>query len=163
MGTYSVSHGDLDPAKTLGNPLFSSCSYGFSERFNVYDKYYYKAVFFNTLHFTRVTMNKFKLILGIVVLVPSIAVPQNAPKNTQAERNMPVECDSTEKIMTALKDQFKETPLMVGKSTTKKSYTSIWGNPETKTFTVLTTRGDVTCVLDVGTDLEVVINSDKSV
>jgi hypothetical protein len=108
-------------------------------------------------------MNKFKLILGIVVLVPSIAVPQNAPKNTQAERNMPVECDSTEKIMTALKDQFKETPLMVGKSTTKKSYTSIWGNPETKTFTVLTTRGDVTCVLDVGTDLEVVINSDKSV
>ena len=29
MGTYSVSHGDLDPAKTLGNPLFGSSSYGF--------------------------------------------------------------------------------------------------------------------------------------
>jgi hypothetical protein len=108
-------------------------------------------------------MNKLNLILGIVILVPSIAIPQDAQKNTQIERNMSVECDSTEKIMTALRDQFKEIPIMVGKSATKKSYTSIWGNPETKTFTILTTRGDVTCVLDVGTDLEVVIDPDKSV
>jgi hypothetical protein len=110
-------------------------------------------------------MNKLNLILGIVILIPSIAIPQNTPKKQppKTERTVSVECDSTEKVMTALRDQFKEIPIMVGKSVIKQSYTSIWGNPDTKTFSVVTTKGDITCVLDVGTDLEVVINSDKSV
>ena len=110
-------------------------------------------------------MNKLNLIFGIVILIPSIAVTQTVPKkqSQKTERTVPVECDSTEKVMTALKNQFKEIPLMVGKSVIKQSYTSIWGNPDTKTFSVVTTKGDITCVLDVGTDLEVVINPDKSV
>lgn len=113
-------------------------------------------------------MNKLHLLFGLVILVPAIAVTQpiprkQQPKSAQTEKTIPLECDSTEKIMTALRDQFKEIPLMVGKSLTKQSYTSIWGNPQTKSYTVITTKGDVTCVLDVGDNLEVVINPDKSV
>jgi hypothetical protein len=113
-------------------------------------------------------MNKLNLIFGIVVLVPSIAIPQNTlkvkkQKAVQVEQTLPVICDSTEVIMSALQDRFKEIPVIAGKSTARQSYTSVWGNPETKSFTIVTTRGDVTCVLDVGTNLEVILPSGTEV
>jgi hypothetical protein len=73
----------------------------------------------------------------------------------QDQREFNVTCDSTEKIMNALKEQFKEIPIAVGIShDSVNSITSIWLNPETSTFTIVQSYKEISCVLVTGQDFD---------
>lgn len=77
----------------------------------------------------------------------------------QEKRTIPTICDKTETIVATLKNKYQEVPVMAGvNSDGTKSVMSVWGNPETKSYTVLLSKGDITCVLSVGEKLEVVLN-----
>jgi hypothetical protein len=73
----------------------------------------------------------------------------------EEQRGFAVSCDSTEKIMTILKEQFKEIPIAVGIShDSVNSITSIWLNPETGSFTIVQSHKEMSCVLVTGQDFD---------
>lgn len=66
-----------------------------------------------------------------------------------------VQCGSTESIITELTKDFKETPIIMGKATDNvNSVMSLWVNTSTGAWTLLSTKKETSCVLGVGTDLE---------
>lgn len=79
-------------------------------------------------------------------------------------RTFRVVCDKTETIMSSLKEKYNEVPIIAGKRLNSvKSTISVWGNPETNTFTILDTHGDTSCVLAVGTDITVLLKEGESI
>lgn len=74
----------------------------------------------------------------------------------EEHRRFNVTCDSTEVLITALKEQYKEIPVAVGISRDSvNSITSIWMNPETNSFTILQSHKDMSCVIVIGSDFEI--------
>ena len=54
-------------------------------------------------------------------------------------------------------------PIVIGKGLGSEQHMiSFWGNPNTRTFTVVDTFGDTSCILGVGTDIEIVDNGPKT-
>jgi hypothetical protein len=88
----------------------------------------------------------------------------NLNAHTEEYRGFRVVCDKTETIISSLKEKYNEVPLIAGKRTNSvKSTISVWGNPETNTFSVLDTHGDTTCVLAVGTDITILLKEGESI
>lgn len=98
-------------------------------------------------------MNKMYLLIGLLLSNPlqSIAASE--------QRLTPVICDKTKVIIDSLSLQFKEITILAGMGIGpyKNHIISVWGNPETKTFTVIDTMGDTTCVLTAGDNIEVLL------
>lgn len=66
-------------------------------------------------------------------------------------------CDDTKKIVNTLKQTFKEMPFVFGKTNdAAKSVMSLWVNPTTKSWTIVATKKDTTCVIGVGDNFELV-------
>ena len=98
--------------------------------------------------------NRLAIVVGCTFLVAYTAYAY-----AQEKRTIPTVCDKTETVISTLKNKYSEIPIMAGVSADpSKSIVSIWGNPETKSYTILATKGDVTCVLSVGEKLEVLLN-----
>jgi hypothetical protein len=76
--------------------------------------------------------------------------------NSHAEKvQLELQCGKTEAIITELTKDFKETPIIMGKAIDNvNSVMSLWVNTSTGAWTLLSTKKDTTCVLGVGTDLE---------
>lgn len=70
-------------------------------------------------------------------------------------------CDDTKKIVNTLKQTFKEMPFAYGKTNdAAKSVMSLWINPTTKSWTIVTTKKDISCVVGVGDNFELVSYKD---
>lgn len=83
---------------------------------------------------------------------------------TEEYRGVRIVCDKTETIMSSLKEKYNEVPIIAGKRlNSTKSTISVWGNPETSTFTILDTNGDMTCVLAVGNDITILLKEGESI
>ena len=62
-------------------------------------------------------------------------------------------CYDTTQLIKELSVTFKETPLIFGKTTDAASTTvSFWVNPVTKTWTIVATKDEISCVIGVGTE-----------
>ena len=86
--------------------------------------------------------------------------------NTVAEeyRSFRVVCDKTETIVASLKEKYKELPIIAGRRlSSSKSTISVWGNPETETFTILDSLGDQSCVLAVGNDITILLKEGEGI
>ena len=84
--------------------------------------------------------------------------------HAQESRGFNVLCDKTEIIISKLQEKYKEVPLIAGRSLNSvRSTISVWGNPETETFTILDTHGDMSCVLAVGTDITILLKEGESI
>lgn len=86
--------------------------------------------------------------------------------NSTAEeyRSFKVFCDKTETIISQLKEKHKELPIIAGtRLSSSKSTISVWGNPETETFTILDSLGDQSCVLAVGTDVTILLKEGEGI
>lgn len=82
----------------------------------------------------------------------------------QERRTMGVFCAKTEEVLSSLRGKYKEIPLIAGKSLNSTGSTiSIWGNPETETFTILDTHGDTTCILGAGTNITILLKEGESI
>lgn len=73
-------------------------------------------------------------------------------------------CDKTSTIMNTLRKEYKELPFSFGKANDEAGSTmSLWINPTTKTWTILATKKEVTCVIGTGQDFKLVPYDKKTV
>jgi hypothetical protein len=96
------------------------------------------------------------LVFGLLLVCATISAQ---PKNKPAEKPNTLElfCDDTDKIAKLLVEEYKEVPIVVGSTdNTYGSVMTLWTNPETRTWTILITKKDKSCVLDTGGKFEVV-------
>lgn len=66
-------------------------------------------------------------------------------------------CDDTKFIATELRDKYKEVPVISGKPNDIAGSTmTIWMNPITESWTIVTTKEDYSCIIGVGEKLKVI-------
>lgn len=95
-------------------------------------------------------MNKIYLLIGILCIAPTLS---NAEQHS-----VPFEviCDDTTKIVNTLRNEYKEIVILSAKGTgSSQHFYTVWGNPETKTSTIVDTYGPTSCILGIGIDIEV--------
>lgn len=92
---------------------------------------------------------------SMLLLLSSIA--SAAPVQTE----IPVICDDSKNIATFLVDKYKELPYVSG-ITQSGFLMSLWINAETKSWTILLTNQDKSCVVNAGADFSITLGKDKS-
>lgn len=70
--------------------------------------------------------------------------------NAQFQYDYPLLCDSTEKIIKSLVDNYKETLSWGGKHISDNSVYSLWINEKTGSWTLLKMTPETSCILGVG-------------
>jgi hypothetical protein len=87
------------------------------------------------------------------------------PAFSYAEQTiMPLEviCDDTQKIVNTLRNEYKEIVILAAKGAgSTQHFLTVWGNPETKTATIVDTYGPMSCIVGIGVDIEVMDYTDK--
>ena len=73
----------------------------------------------------------------------------------QFQYDYPLLCDSTEKIIKSLGDNYKETLTWAGRHTSDKSVYSLWTNEKVGSWTLLKMTSDVSCILGTGSESKV--------
>jgi hypothetical protein len=60
-------------------------------------------------------------------------------------------CDQTDTIVKNLKETYKEAPIIIGKASDEaKSVMTVWTNPTTKSWTIVATKSNISCIIGVG-------------
>ena len=96
------------------------------------------------------------LVFGFLFVCATIAA-QPRTKPVEKPNTLELFCDDTNKIAKLLVEEYKEVPIVVGSTdNTYGSVMTLWTNPETRTWTILVTKKDKSCVLDTGGKFEVV-------
>lgn len=88
-----------------------------------------------------------------------------APQASNAEEIITTQiyCDDTKKIVNTLRQTFREMPFVYGKTNDDaKSVMSLWINPTTKSWTIVATKKDTSCVIGVGDNFELVPYKDTT-
>ena len=88
------------------------------------------------------------LALAFLVCLPSLV-------NAQFQYNYPLLCDSTEKIIKSLGENYKETLTWGGKHSSDNSVYSLWTNEKVGSWTLLKMTSEVSCILGTGSDSKV--------
>lgn len=71
-----------------------------------------------------------------------------------------MQCDTTKKITNSLLSVYKENPIIIGvASDGASSIMTLWVNTSTKSWTILATKGDVSCVIGHGSELKLITSS----
>jgi len=66
-------------------------------------------------------------------------------------------CDKTEKVLSVLTQEFRETPFLIGKADDDAgSVMTFWVNAKNRTWTITATKKDTTCVIGYGDSVELV-------
>lgn len=98
------------------------------------------------------------LMIGILctgLLVSSSLAQQEI--NPPISINRDFTCYNTDKLVSELLTTHKESPFVVGRSDDQAGTTmSLWVNVATKTWTIIATNGEVSCVVGTGTELKLV-------
>ena len=64
-------------------------------------------------------------------------------------------CDKTTTVVKALREQHQEAPVLFGNANDRaNSVMSLWVNVNTETWTILTTKDDISCVIGVGENIK---------
>ena len=65
-------------------------------------------------------------------------------------------CDETTIVTKMLVENFKEIPIIMGKTNDEaNSVMSFWINPKTGTWTIVATKNQLSCVIGVGRNLQI--------
>lgn len=71
-------------------------------------------------------------------------------------------CDDTKEVAATLKEIFEESPILFGKTADQIGSTmSIWINSAEGSWTIVATKGDLSCVIGYGTNLKVISTKKK--
>lgn len=90
--------------------------------------------------------------IGMVFIAP---LASNAEL---VEHNIKIPCDDTAIIVNTLKKDYRELPFILGKANDiAGTIMSLWINPSSKSWTILSTKNDLTCIVGAGEKLEVII------
>lgn len=98
------------------------------------------------------------LVIGTVFLGPianSSIAQQPLKPITTIKRDFV--CFETEKLVRELATTHKETPLILGRTDDQAGTTmSMWVNPEKRTWTIVATLDEVSCLIGSGTEINLV-------
>ena len=73
--------------------------------------------------------------------------------------NIQLPCYNTKVLFDTLKKNYKESPILVGKADdVAKSTMTLWVNPIDDNWTIVATKGDLSCVVGTGTHFKVMPN-----
>ena len=73
--------------------------------------------------------------------------------------NIQLPCYNTKVLFDMLKKNYKESPILVGKADDiAKSTMTLWVNPVDDNWTIVATKGDLSCVVGTGTHFKVMPN-----
>lgn len=98
-------------------------------------------------------MNKIYLTLVLVCLLMNKSYAQEVTDTV--ETTLP--CYNTEEIFKSLKEHYKEFPILTGKAGDfANSIVSVWMNPTENSWTIIATKKDISCVIGMGTDMNLV-------
>lgn len=88
-----------------------------------------------------------KILLGTMLLTLCLTA------NAQEEQVFKSYCDNTDKIFNDLRTSYGEQPLLGGKGPSDSTgVMTLWVNPSTKSWTILVTYPEKTCVIGGGTN-----------
>jgi len=72
-------------------------------------------------------------------------------------------CDDTKIIIKSLREDHNEVPFIVGKAgDVAGSIMTFWINPETKSWSIIATKDDTSCIVGVGERVELISYDKKS-
>lgn len=92
-----------------------------------------------------------------------ILITPNISKSEPLTIQTTLPCHDTKEIINVLRKQYKEFPFSLGKANDDaESIMSLWVNPTSKSWTILATKNDITCVIGTGENFELVPYKDKS-
>lgn len=100
-------------------------------------------------------MKAIYLIIGMVCigLLVSNSYSQKVEEILKAE----LPCYNTQELFKSLREKYKELPLLTGKADDEaKSIMSVWSNPIDNTWTIIATKKNISCVIGIGTDLNLI-------
>ena len=81
------------------------------------------------------------------------------PQASNAMEVVPTQayCTSTKELIAGLSEKYKEKPLLIGKTGDNAgSIMSLWINPTTKSWTIIATKDDMSCIIGVGEEFKLV-------
>lgn len=70
-----------------------------------------------------------------------------------------MQCGNTKKIVASLAEEHKEKPIIIGMADDgASSVMTLWVNTSTKSWTILATKDDVSCIIGYGSELKLITN-----
>lgn len=95
-------------------------------------------------------MKSIYLMFGLISILP---FQSNAGEMVPTE----IYCTTTQELAKELKDKYKEVPILVGKTMDEaKSVMSFWVNQETKSWSIIATKGEYSCLVGAGENFSIV-------
>lgn len=71
-------------------------------------------------------------------------------------------CDTTKKVGLTLLKEFQEMPFLIGKANDEaQSQMIFWINPKLQTWSITSTKGNLTCVIGYGDTLKIITTQPK--
>ena len=92
-------------------------------------------------------MVKYHMRLILILLLTLLCITVAAEPR---RLNKPVTCDAKDRVFTAIRDEFKETPVWWGASPEQGTQLVVTVNSTTGAWTVIEFNADTACVLSVG-------------
>jgi hypothetical protein len=100
-----------------------------------------------------------KTIIILLMLLLTPLVHANEPAVSEEIVNIQLPCYNTKVLFDTLKKNYKESPILVGKANdVAKSTMTLWVNPVEDNWTIVATKGDLSCVVGTGTHFKVMPN-----
>ena len=78
---------------------------------------------------------------------------------TEEIANIEIPCYNSKVLFDTLKKDYKESPILIGKADdVAKSTMTLWVNPVEDNWTIVATKGDLSCVIGTGTHFKIMPN-----
>jgi hypothetical protein len=93
-----------------------------------------------------------KYLTTLLISLPFCAYAQNKPDEIV---DIKIECYNTSRVFTELQKTYKETPILLGRTSDEaKSTMTLWINTNTKSWTIVATKDTLSCIVGSGDNVE---------
>ena len=90
------------------------------------------------------------ILLSLIVLAAQAKSPEEVV-------SVDINCYDTETLFKTLREDYYEYPIILGMTNDKANSTmSVWMQPREKSWTIVATKQDISCIIGTGTNLELV-------
>lgn len=100
---------------------------------------------------------KLKYLMKTLILAMIIGAISISSAAAQFSYDYTILCDSTERLVKSLSTNYKEQATWTGVDVQDKSRYSLWVNAQAGTWTLLKMTPEVSCILGVGTNSEIML------
>ena len=97
-------------------------------------------------------------VILLMVFFASLAYSEESVMSEEIV-NIQIPCYNTKVLYNTLTKNYKESPILIGKADdVAKSTMTLWVNPIDDNWTIVATKGDLSCVVGTGTHFKVMPN-----